>query len=80
MKKPIKLTPTRIIDRLGGTTAVAALCQVKPPSVSEWRRKDVGIPPARRQYLELLNPKAFDGSVADADVPVTEPSTLKTAA
>lgn len=48
---------TQIIDALGGTAAVASLCNVKSPSVSEWRR--VGIPDARRQYLELLRPDIF---------------------
>lgn len=48
---------SQIIDALGGTAAVAALCNIKSPSVSEWRR--VGIPPARRQFLELLRPEAF---------------------
>ena len=46
-----------IIDQLGGTSAVAAICKVKPPSVSEWRRN--GIPEARRQFLELLRPDVF---------------------
>lgn len=55
MEKP---TDSEIIDRLGGTTEVARICQIKPPSVSEWRV--TGIPPARRQYLELLRPDAFD--------------------
>lgn len=51
-------TASEIIDRLGGTTEVARICQIKPPSVSEWRSS--GIPPARRQFLELLMPEAFD--------------------
>ena len=54
MTKP---TDTQIIDRLGGTAAVAQLCKITPPSVSEWRIK--GIPSYRRQYLELLRPDAF---------------------
>ncbi len=55
------LTASEIIDRLGGTTEVARICQIKPPSVSEWR--STGIPQARRQFLELLRPDAFDGAV-----------------
>lgn len=54
------LTASEIIDRLGGTTEVARICRIKPPSVSEWRSS--GIPPARRQFLELLRPEAFAGS------------------
>lgn len=57
MDKP---TDSEIIDRLGGTTEVARICQIKPPSVSEWR--STGIPPARRQFLALLRPDAFDGT------------------
>jgi len=47
----------KIIDFLGGTCAVAAVCRIRPPSVSEWKRK--GIPVARRQFLELLRPDVF---------------------
>lgn len=46
-----------IIVALGDTAAVARLCRVKPPSVSEWKRS--GIPDARRQFLELLRPDVF---------------------
>lgn len=46
-----------IIDALGGTSEVARLCQVKPPSVSEWREN--GIPQARLMYLRLLRPDVF---------------------
>lgn len=52
-----KHTDSQIIDRLGGTTEVARICQIKPPSVSEWRSS--GIPSARRQFLALLRPEAF---------------------
>lgn len=48
---------SKIIDKLGGTSAVAKLCDVKPPSVSEWREK--GIPKARLMYLRLAKPEAF---------------------
>lgn len=50
-------TDSEIIDRLGGTVAVANLCHCKPPSVSGWRND--GIPAARRQFLELLRPDVF---------------------
>lgn len=50
---------SEIIDRLGGTAAVAQLCEIASPSVSEWRRKGKGIPKARRKFLELINPEAF---------------------
>jgi hypothetical protein len=54
-----------IIDALGGTSTVAKLCQVKTPSVSEWRR--CGIPAARLQYLRLLRPEIFAGLLAAND-------------
>lgn len=47
----------KIIDALGGTAAVAKLCDVRPPSVSEWRLS--GIPRAREQFLRLLRPDVF---------------------
>lgn len=56
---------SKIIDRLGGTAAVARMCNVKQPSVSEWRTR--GIPAARRQYLELLHPVAFLDEAANDD-------------
>ena len=49
---------TQIIDALGGTFEVAKLCQVKPPSVSEWRKE--GIPPARLMYLKVIRPDVFE--------------------
>lgn len=54
MDKP---TDSEVIDRLGGTAAVARLCKVRQPSVTAWRTN--GIPDARRQFLELLRPDVF---------------------
>ncbi|MDA8254401.1 MAG: hypothetical protein M0Z99_01970 [Betaproteobacteria bacterium] len=48
---------SEIIERLGGTNAVARLCQVKPPSVSEWKTN--GIPRARLMFLQAVRPDAF---------------------
>jgi len=53
------LSDSEIIDALGGTAAVARLCRIKQPSVSGWRV--MGIPDARRQFLELLRPDIFGG-------------------
>lgn len=53
-----------LIDALGGTTATAVLCRIRPQAVSQWRIN--GIPPARRMYLELLK------SSNDANVPVAD--------
>ncbi|MEO5811569.1 MAG: Rha family transcriptional regulator [Rhodanobacter sp.] len=52
-----------VIDNLGGTFAVARLCQVRPPSVSEWRR--TGIPAARLMYLRVIRPDVFDDSASE---------------
>lgn len=49
---------SEIIDRLGGTFEVARLCEVKPPSVSQWRRD--GIPQSRRMYLRVIRPEVFE--------------------
>lgn len=65
-KQTDNLTDSQIIDRLGGSVAVASICQIRSPSVSEWRRN--GIPAARRQYLELLHPRAFDPAILDEHV------------
>jgi len=51
------MTPNDIIDKLGGTAEVARLCQVKPPSVSQWRES--GIPAARLMFLKLARPDVF---------------------
>lgn len=50
----------KIIDELGGTNAVARMCNVKPASVSQWRTD--GIPQARLMYLQLLRPDLFEES------------------
>jgi hypothetical protein len=49
--------PNAVIDALGGTSAVANLCEVKPASVSEWRVN--GIPRARLMYLRAIRPDLF---------------------
>lgn len=49
---------SEIIDRLGGTSATARLCEVRSPSVSEWRHK--GIPKARMLFLRLARPDIFE--------------------
>lgn len=58
------MTDSELIDALGGTAEVARLCQVKPPSVSEWRAK--GIPRARLLYLRVLRPDVF-GQTSESD-------------
>jgi hypothetical protein len=48
-----------VIDRLGGTSATARLCEVKPPSVSDWRHS--GIPKDKLKILRLTRPDVFEG-------------------
>lgn len=51
------MTADEIIDALGGTFEVARLCEVQPPSVSEWRK--AGVPKARLMFLRLARPEVF---------------------
>jgi hypothetical protein len=53
------MTASEIIDALGGTLEVARMCEVRPPSVSEWRK--TGIPKARLMFLRLARPELFVG-------------------
>lgn len=64
--------PNIIIDRLGGTSETARLCDVKPPSVSDWRKN--GIPKAQLKFLKLARPDAFEGldDPSDAQPPPTQ--------
>ena len=47
----------KVIDYLGGSTAVARMCDIKTPSVCEWRHK--GLPKPWRKYLMCAHPEAF---------------------
>lgn len=49
--------PNKIIDAIGGTGKTAALCQVAPSAVSQWREK--GIPEYRLMFLRLARPDVF---------------------
>lgn len=52
------MNPSEIIDALGGTFRVAELCEVRPPSVSDWRKQ--GIPKARLMFLRIARPEVFE--------------------
>lgn len=65
------MDPNKIIDALGGTAAVAKLCKVKPPSVSEWRTN--GIPDARLQFLEVIRPDVFGAAPNAENDPTRQP-------
>lgn len=49
----------QVIDALGGTAEVARLCEVRMPSVSDWKR--YGIPPARMQFLRHAHATLLTG-------------------
>ena len=55
----------QVIEALGGTAAVAKLCDVSPQAVSQW--KDDGFPKARRQFLALLRPELFAQAARPAE-------------
>lgn len=55
------MTPSEMIDKLGGTTAVAKLLNVKPPSVHAWRVG--GIPDDKLIRLAPLIERATNGVV-----------------
>jgi hypothetical protein len=48
----------KTIDALGGTSVVAEMCDIKPPSVSEWRRS--GIPKPWIKYFRCIRPDLFE--------------------
>ena len=48
---------SQIIDKIGGTVAVARICKVSSQAVSKWR--SAGIPEARLMYLKVVKPEAF---------------------
>lgn len=51
------MDPNKIIDALGGTAAVARMCEITQPSVSEWRKQ--GIPRARLLFFRAIRPDLF---------------------
>lgn len=66
----------QVIDVLGGTAAVARLCEVSMPSVSGW--KDAGIPRSRILYLRAVRGDQLadiDLDAATSKVGSPEPAT-----
>lgn len=49
----------KVIQSLGGTSKVAALCNIRTASVSDWKSKGQ-IPAARLMFLKLLRPDVFE--------------------
>lgn len=60
-------TASQVIDRLGGTVKTAALCEVTPQAVTQWRR--AGIPLAWEKFLRATQPQAFLGGTDGAPTP-----------
>lgn len=56
-----------IVEQFGGTTALAALCEVEPSAVSQWKAKN-RIPKAHVKFLRLKRPDLFGEVEAGAPV------------
>ncbi|WP_333985112.1 hypothetical protein [Burkholderia orbicola] len=55
MKNDLRIAyASEIIDRLGGTGAVADLFEIDDAAVSQWRRN--GIPKPRMQFISVARP------------------------
>lgn len=64
---PMDINITEVIEGLGGTSAVARICNVKPPSVSEWRRNG-RFPEAKCPAIELESKGKYPCEVLRSDV------------
>ena len=62
-----------LIDALGGTGAVAVICDVSPQAVSQWRTK--GIPKPWLMYFREIRPDLFskEGQEVAEDKPSSPP-------
>jgi hypothetical protein len=58
------MNATEIIQRLGGPTKAAVICEVTVQAVSQWHRN--GIPKHQLKFLKLAHPEVFH------DAPETE--------
>lgn len=64
---PMDIEITEVIEALHGTSAVARICNVKPPSVSEWRRNG-RFPEAKCPAIELESKGQYPCEVLRPDV------------
>ena len=60
------MTHADLIETAGGTAAVARICGVKTPSVTDWKRR--GVPADRRPALERARYPALGVDDFGADV------------
>lgn len=56
----------KLLDKVGTTTQVARMFEVRPQAVSKWRR--TGIPSARLQTLRLMRPELFQAPPAASEI------------
>lgn len=63
------MNATEIIQRLGGTSKTAALCEVSAQAVSQWIHN--GIPKTQLKFLQLARPDVF--KVKKSDKTATQP-------
>lgn len=63
---------TQVVDALGGTAAVARLCEISMPSVSDWKKE--GIPRARMMFLRVAREKELAGIDLDAALSNADPN------
>jgi DNA-binding transcriptional regulator YdaS (Cro superfamily) len=61
------MNTNEIIDLLGGTFAVAKMCQISPPSVSQWRNN--GLPGDKLVLLAAELEKKSDGKWSRKEIP-----------
>ena len=53
------MNTNHIIDALGGTSAVAEMCDLTTGAVSQWRTSEHGIPKAWLMYFREKRPDIF---------------------
>lgn len=62
-----------VIEKLGGTIATARLLGIRPPSVTEWRKKNV-VPALRVFQLRVLRPDLFEAPATATPAVVEMPA------
>ena len=50
----------KILDALGGTSAVAEMCDLTTGAVSQWRTSKTGIPKPWLKWFREIRPDIFD--------------------
>jgi DNA-binding transcriptional regulator YdaS (Cro superfamily) len=60
------MNTNKIIELLGGTTKVAKLCNISPPSVSQWRNN--GIPPDKLIFMAAELERLSQGVIHRKDI------------